>query len=502
MSLTNLAQIKGGLQLKKDVLALQKSYDAAKVLTKIAKKVAEGEEASNYNVEELLSELKAKLEEISGETGGAEGAASLGSLSTAIDALKDKKLKDMVRVEFGIASGVATLPADFDAKVPACDKKQALPVYTAANEVVFNENGEALTIVPETGVLNGVPSVIDAEASAKAEDGKLVYKAMGDFQAKIFPVGEWKMSELPTEALLDNNEMQLVAYKTALDKLVVELTKDKELIEKVKQFVGEKAVKDQLDEALKAVNDAIAKKVDKAELETLVGNVKGIEERVDAVESTAEEMVSDRIVVSGPVTEFALSKKPNAKLVEMVINHLVYREGVDFTVDRDAQKATWTLTEANGGFDIDSELADAVRFNYFFKGAGEGVKPEPAHEAEASNGWSKTFVFPAGKVAYDLAEVLTAEQLEDITDESAAGVDSDGVGRKIRCFAVNGDKEVELNWMYDNSITEDDKKAELEAIGLTKGAEFVFTPYELDGSRVLNFSAGYKPITLKLVCEK
>ena len=79
----------------------------------------------------------------------------------------------MVRVEFGIASGVATLPTDFDAKVPACDKKQALPVYTDANEVVFNENGEQLTIVPETGALNGVPSVVDAEASAKDKDGKV-----------------------------------------------------------------------------------------------------------------------------------------------------------------------------------------------------------------------------------------------------------------------------------------------------------------------------------------
>jgi hypothetical protein len=186
----------------------------------------------------------------------------------------------------------------------------------------------------------------------------------------------------------------------------------------------------------------------------------------------------------------------------MVINHLVYREGEDFIVDRNAQKATWTLTAANGGFDIDAELTDDVRFNYFFKGAGEGVKPEPANEVATSNGWSKTFVFPAGKVAYDLAEVLTAEQLEDITDESAGGVNADGVGRKIRCFAVNGDKEVELNWVYENSITEEDKKAELEAIGFQKGAEFVFTPYELDGSRVLNFSAGYKPITLKLVYEK
>ena len=162
MSLTNLAQIKGGLQLKADVAALQKSYDAAKVLTQIAKQVAEGEAAANYNVEELLAELKGKIDAISGN--GAEGdATSLASLQAAIDALKDKKLKDMVRVEFDVVSGAASLPANFDELVPGCDKNVALPVYTADNEVVLNENGEQLTIVPATGAMNGVPSEVDAE---------------------------------------------------------------------------------------------------------------------------------------------------------------------------------------------------------------------------------------------------------------------------------------------------------------------------------------------------
>lgn len=500
MSLTNLAQIKGGLQLQADVQALLKSYDAAKVLTQIAKAVGEGEEAANYNAEELLAELKAKVDAIAGE--GAEGdGVSLTSLAAAIDALKDKKLKDMVRVEFGIASGVdefgiasgvATLPADFDAKVPACDKTKALPVYTADNEVVFNENGEQLTIVPETGVLNGVPSVVDAEASAAAEDGKVIYRqVMGDFQAKIFPVGEWKLADLPTEALLDNNEMQLVAYKTALDKLVVDLTRDEDLINQVKELVGEKAVQDQLEEALKAVNEAIAGKAEKAALDEVDETVKAIDERVKAIEDVQEEMVSDKVAVSGPVTEFALSKKPNAKLVEMVINHLVYREGEDFTVDREAQKAVWTLTAANDGFDIDANLTDAVRFNYFFKAAGEAVTPAPAPaenptDTPAGEGWEAVVNVPKAATTLDLQKVLTAEQLADITDENAAGPESDGVGRKIHCY-VNG---VELKWDYENTGDEE-VEAALVASGLTKGKEFVFGTYELDSSKILNFSCGW-----------
>ena len=57
----SLAQITGGLQLKNDVLALQKAYDAAKVITSIEKTAAEGETpAVMYNVDELLTTLYAK----------------------------------------------------------------------------------------------------------------------------------------------------------------------------------------------------------------------------------------------------------------------------------------------------------------------------------------------------------------------------------------------------------------------------------------------------------
>ena len=498
MSLTNLAQIKGGLQLQADVQAILKSYDAAKVLTQIAKAVGEGEEAANYNAEELLAELKVKIDAIAGE--GAEGdSVSLASLAAAIEALKDKKLKDMVRVEFVIASGVAALPADFDTLVPAADKTKALPVYTATNEVVFNENGEQLTIVPETGVLNGVPSVIDAEASAAAEDGKLVYKAIGDFQAKIFPVGEWKLADLPTDALLDNNEMQLVAYKTALDKLVVDLTRDENLINQVKELVGEKAVQEQLEEALKAINEAVAAKADKTALDEVDETVKGLDERIKAIEGVQEEMVSDKVAVSGPVTEFALSKKPNAKLVEMVINHLVYREGEDFTVDRDAQKAVWTLTAANDGFDIDADLTDAVRFNYFFKAAAPAVEPAPAEPTPApaptAGSWEVEYTLPANATATNVSDFLNAEQMQAITDDNCAGVNVDGEGRKVRLYM--GD--VEIPWRENPTDVDAVTEKALEDVGFTRGIDFVFGSYELDGTGVLMFCAGARGSKIKLV---
>ena len=73
MALINLAQVKGGKQLQNDVSAMLKSYDAEKVLTKIAKTPAkDGAPAVNYNVEDMLNVL-----------------------NQAVDALNGKKIKDI-----------------------------------------------------------------------------------------------------------------------------------------------------------------------------------------------------------------------------------------------------------------------------------------------------------------------------------------------------------------------------------------------------------------------
>lgn len=496
MSLTNLSQIKGGLQLQKDVQALLKSYDAAKVLTQIAKA---GEGAGNYNVEELLKELQEKIAAVANNSAQ---AASIDELKAAIEALKGKKIKDMVRVEVPVASGVATLPADFDTKVPACDKTKVLPVYSAENEVIFNEKGEQLTIDLATGALNGVPSEVDADASAADAEGKTIYKAKADFTGKIFPVGEFTLAGMPEDALLDNNEMQLVAYKTSLDKLVVELAKDKSLIEQVKNLVGEKAVRDQLDAALKEINDALALKADKTDVEAVDGSVKELDNRLKALEDSANEQeVSEKIAVTAPVTEFALTNKPNDKLVQMVINHLVYHEGEDFTVDRDAQKLTWTLTAANEGFDIDAELTDAVRINYFFKDAGKAVEPTPAPEKkdepaqDAGKGWEVEINLPSGDTAYPLSNYLTEAQLADLTDENCIGPNGDGEGRKVRLFM--GD--VEIAWNESCTTHNEEVENALKAAGYD-AMDFVFGSYELDeAEKILNFATGARGSKVKLV---
>lgn len=439
MSLMNFVQIKGGKQLQTNVAALLQSYDAAKVLTTIVKTPASEDgsvKAVNYNVDELLKALKTSLAEITGTSAG-EGVTNLQTLKDSLDALGGKKIKDIVRVELAVADGKATIPSDLATTVPGLDTSKALPVYTTDNEILLNDKGEQLTVNLADGTFNGTPSVIDEAASAKKTDGSFVYKAATVTAVKVFPQGEWTLKDLPAAALLDNSEMQLIAYKQAINKIVVELAKDSDLIEAVKAQIGTQAVSDQLkekanitdvysvdtsgtktalyrknadkikladlDQDLQDViktaatpqvfdpSDLIAedaKKFDKANIvkstddtsasgytpsDDKVLSEKAARAAIDAIktniEASAEKAVEDSIAVTAPTTTFTLTKTPNDHLVKMIINHLIYNETEDFTVDRTAKTITWTATAANDGFDIDTELTDKVRILYYTKEA-------------------------------------------------------------------------------------------------------------------------------------
>lgn len=108
MALTSLSQIKGGVQLKQNVEALLQSYQAAKVVTTITNK----DNQTNYNVDELLKELRASLAQLQGSSSN-----SIDDLDKAIKAIANKSVKDIVRVEIPVVSGAAQIPADLDDKV-------------------------------------------------------------------------------------------------------------------------------------------------------------------------------------------------------------------------------------------------------------------------------------------------------------------------------------------------------------------------------------------------
>jgi hypothetical protein len=396
-TLTQLAQIKGGLQLRSDLDALLLSYDAYKVLTSIPK--ADAEEGTTYNVDELLKALKTSVD---GIVGDGEDSLSLPSLAAAIETLQNKPVKDIVKITADYESSAVVLPADFDDLVPSADTDTLYPIYYEDNTPVLDADGQQITINLKTNVLSGVPSVVDA--SGKDPDN-LVYKPVsGDFKFKFYPVGSFTLGAIPEDALLDNQELQAVAYSQAIDKIVTDLAQDQDLIDAIKTLVGDKTVQDQITAITNALGDRIQAleddntKVLKADIATTVRDASEAEDTkvasekavADAISGIVTDAVNDldtkiqnnadrltaletialpvvdtiAITESAAKTEFILSQVPNSTPVEMVINHFVYYEGDDLTVDRDTKTVTWLGTEANDGFDITPDLTDKVRFSY------------------------------------------------------------------------------------------------------------------------------------------
>lgn len=283
MSLMKLAQITGGTLLRSDVDALQKSYEAAKVLTDIAKK---GENAGSYNVNELLKELKENIAAITGED--SQDVTSLKSLKAAVDAINDRKVSDYVRLDLPVSNNVLDI-STVAAKVPGLDTAKALPVYSTDGKILYDENGNQLTVNMTSGALSGTPSIIDEVETAKKTDGTRVYKAFSATTLRIYPQGTWTFSSVPADAALDNDEMKLVTYQKALDDIVIELAKDKDLIASVKALIGEKTVSDQLT-------------TQKTDLETKIS---------DAKTEAANNLASAKTELEGKITNAGTTAQTN-----------------------------------------------------------------------------------------------------------------------------------------------------------------------------------------------
>ena len=278
MSLTNLSQIKGLKNLRSDVDLLLKSYDAAKVVTQIAKDEGEG----NYNVEELLEILKGKLADITGEE---DEGQSLDALKKAIDDLKNHPIK----------------------------------VYT------------------------------------------------GDASE---PVKEYALSELPEDALLKSDELDITAYQEALDALVAKLAANKDLINAVKELIGDKDAQGQIEAAIKEVEDALALKAEQADLDKTDEAVKVLDTRIKELEDGITAEVQDVVALGEMQVALPMTKEASDREVRVYVNGAVYYEGDDFTVDRQKKEVNWTLPD----FELTNAIADKVTVKYF---AGLGLGEEP-----------------------------------------------------------------------------------------------------------------------------
>lgn len=255
-----LSQIQGGVELRADVDTLKTSYDAAKVITTTSK----GEDGGTYNADELLTKIQTDITSLDSKTQQA--------IKDAVDAVKNKVVKDVVRIQVeatysagdGEGSYNVQLPEDFDTKVPSANKETPVPVYELDNTAVIDETGNQITINLTDGTLSGYPCEVDEAASA---GGTTVYKKRTEsFDIKFFPVGTFTLDTLSEDYMLDNQELQLLSYDQAINKIITNLAQDQSLIDKISALIGEEAVAEQIKEK----TDALQNQID-----TLNGTVSG-----------------------------------------------------------------------------------------------------------------------------------------------------------------------------------------------------------------------------------
>lgn len=255
-----LSQIQGGVELRADVDTLKTSYDASKVITTTSK----GEDGGTYNADELLTKIQTDITSLDSKTQQA--------IKDAVDAVKNKVVKDVVRIQVeatysagdGEGSYNVQLPEDFDTKVPSANKETPVPVYELDNNAVIDETGAQITINLTDGTLSGYPCEVDEAASA---GGTTVYKKRTEsFDIKFFPVGTFTLDTLSEDYMLDNQELQLLSYDQAINKIITNLAQDQSLIDKISTLVGEEAVAEQI----KKKTDALQNQID-----TLNGTVSG-----------------------------------------------------------------------------------------------------------------------------------------------------------------------------------------------------------------------------------
>lgn len=369
-----LEQIKGAVEMRQQLDALIKSYEATKVITNIPVKAQDGssDTGKTYDANTLLAWLvdnQADLRKIQSDS------ATL--VDNRLKRFENKLVKDTVRVPLNAVWSsdhfVVTLPGSFETLVPNVGN-EAVAAYNLDNTPVLDEHGNQITFDLKKLQFSGVPSVVDPVASARTSDGSKVMKARTEsFDFKVFPVGEFKLSELPEDYLVDNTELQAIAYQQAIDKLVIQLAKDSDLITAIKEMIGTEAVKTQIEKEDKAIRDLITASIT-AQNEARENLKDNINSRLLYQGDIYVPKTQVFTLTDSAVTSFVLNEAPNDGKISLNINGIVYDEEAEaFTVDRSTKTITWTATAANGGFDLTNKITAKIIAHYYTTGRTEAL---------------------------------------------------------------------------------------------------------------------------------
>lgn len=359
MSLILFEQIKNGKQLVNDLNAIKQSYQAVKVLTDISK--GEG----NYNVNELLTVLKTKVDSL----GDTEGGTIVDLINKSeektkglIEAVSKATIKDRVRVKATLTTngeGVPTLVVKPE-HAELLDKVEKSIDYTIYRSdkgtPILAMSGGALTYNFGTQTVTGVAaqSIFDEEKSAKA----LHVLANANLEVDLFVVADFAFGELLAKNsgfLLDNEEYKSIAYAEAIQDLSSELSQNTELLDAVKALIGEEAVKTQLDK-LKSNLEAQINAV-KTKVETLEGNDQVVGSVDNKVKVAKEALTAEIHRLESLITEKDTTAKV-AKL-EKDVQAITNPGGtIDTKVNAAKEELTSKITAVENGINgkIDAKL--------------------------------------------------------------------------------------------------------------------------------------------------
>lgn len=368
-----LEQINGAVEMRQQLDKLIASYEARKVITTVPLKRTDesAAEGAVYDANSLLNWLVQRTENLDTIQ---KTSASL--VNSRLQKFEDKLVKDSVRIQLSATWAgdhySVSLPGNFETLVPNVSK-DLVYAYYLDNTPVLDANGNAIKFDLNTMTFDGVVSVLDVVTSAKingttADHVKIYSPKQESFEFKVFPVGKFTLATLPEDYMLDNEELQTIAYQQAIDRLVIQLTQDDRLIAEIKELIGSEAVKEQIrkeDAALRSDIKAF-QKYDADQRKVIVDNFNSRLVYAPDINVPKTQVFELSDV---PTVEFILDEKPNGSRVSMNVNGIVYDEEADaFIIDRDTKTITWIGGPDNGGFDLTTNVARKIIVHYFTDG--------------------------------------------------------------------------------------------------------------------------------------
>ncbi len=368
-----LEQINGAVEMREQLDKLIASYEARKVITSIPLKRTDESavDGAVYDANTLLNWLVQRTENLDTIQ---KTSASL--VNARLQKFEDKLVKDSVRIQLSATWAgdhySVSLPGNFETLVPNVSK-DLVYAYYLDNTPVLDADGNAIKFDLNTMTFDGVVSVLDIVTSAKittttADRVKIYSPKQESFEFKVFPVGKFTLATLPEDYMLDNEELQTIAYQQAIDRLVVQLTQDDRLIAEIKELIGSEAVKEQIrkeDAALRA-DIANFQKYDADQRKAIVDDFNSRLVYAPDINVPKTQVFE---LSEAPTVEFVLDEKPNGSRISMNVNGIVYDEEADaFIIDRDTKTITWIGGPDNGGFDLTTNVARKVIIHYFVDG--------------------------------------------------------------------------------------------------------------------------------------